>query len=80
MGTIEHDQTVPVPEGTTVDDWVIFVSPRELEVRNPSGGFLLEFNIRVFAEREPNGWRIICNSEAQDAVIPGTANYMLLRK
>ncbi|NEN97636.1 MAG: hypothetical protein F6K50_19530 [Moorea sp. SIO3I7] len=77
----EDDQTISVPAGTTVDDWVIFVSPRELAVQK-SGAFVSDFEIEVSAEPETNGWRIRCYSQdlSTNTINPGTANYMLLRK
>ena len=85
VGTAQDGETIPVPEGT-VDDWVIFVSARELEAGSREDiGFITDFKIQVYAEQEVNGWKIICQSEAkgsgaQSIVIRGTANYMLLRK
>ncbi len=81
VGTVEDEEVIPVPEETTIDDWVIFVSPRELEVRK-SGAFIADFKLEVSAVPETNGWTIRCYSQELPAgtVTPGTANYMLLRK
>lgn len=80
VGTASDNELILVPDETTVDDWIIFVSPRDLRVQRPNQAFILEFNVKVFAEQEANGWRIRCYSETDNTVIPGTANYMLLRK
>ncbi|NEQ83515.1 MAG: hypothetical protein F6K26_25940 [Moorea sp. SIO2I5] len=82
VGTAQNGELIPVPAGT-VDDWVIFVSPRELEVRKVTGDpFLQDFKMEVSAQPETNGWIIRCYSQklSTDQVTPGIANYMLLRK
>lgn len=80
VNTAEND-FLSVPEGTNVDDWVIFVSPRELTFKKePAGGFFQEAKMNVFAEDQANGWRIRCYSETDNIEILGIANYMLLRK
>lgn len=80
VNTAEDDQ-LPVPQGTTIDDWEIFVSLGELEV-SKSGAFVSDFKIEVSAQPETRGWTISCYSQELPAgtVTRGTANYMLLRK
>lgn len=84
VNTAENDGFLPVPEGTNVDDWEIFVSLGELEVPNrQSSPFVPSFKIEVSAqEEERDGWTIRCYSQELPAgtVTSGTANYMLLRK
>ena len=81
VGIAQDGELISVPGGTIVDDWVIFVSPRELTFKKePDGGFFQEAKMNVFAEDQANGWRIRCYSETDNIEISGIANYMLLRK
>lgn len=85
VGTAHHLELIPVPEGTKVDDWEVFVSLGELEILKKEGTpFVSSFKIEVSAqkEQEPDGWRIRCYGEELETnrVFKGTANYMLLRK
>ena len=80
---VGDQEIIPLPEGTTTDDWEVFVSLRELlEVRRPNGGILSQFDLKVFAEPEEEGWRVTCRAEIKDegSIIEGIANYLLLRK
>ncbi|MGK7899312.1 MAG: hypothetical protein AB4372_38275 [Xenococcus sp. (in: cyanobacteria)] len=91
VNTAENDG-FPVPEGTNVDDWEIFVSLGELKAPiRPNTPVAPLFRIEVSARKEANGegWRILCYAQAlkQDgtddtSISPskGVANYMLLRK
>ncbi len=82
-GTKAHNEFIELtdPE-TTTDDWVVFVSVKELIVR-ANTTFIKEFGINVSTEADkPNSrWRVVCQAKVDDgSVIEGIANYLLLRK
>ncbi|MGK7884137.1 MAG: hypothetical protein AB4057_05850 [Crocosphaera sp.] len=75
-----NNPIIPLPSGTTIDDWEVFVSVRELSV-STSNPFIREFGITVTASAEATGWRVICQAKVGDgSIIEGSANYLLLRK
>ncbi len=83
VGTAKDGETVLAPDGKT-SNWVIFVSPRQLNVKK-TGAFVLDFSITVTATEVATGWTISCFSvETADTAgrsrSPGEVNYMLLRK
>jgi hypothetical protein len=83
VGTAKDGDVVLAPDGKP-SNWVIFVSPRQLNVKK-TGTFLLDFSITVLATETATGWTISCFSvEAGDTTgrsrSSGEANYMLLRK
>lgn len=82
-GTAKDGETVLAPDGKP-SNWVIFVSPRQLNVKK-TGTFLLDFSITVLATETATGWTISCFSvETADTAgrsrSPGEANYILIRK
>ena len=83
VGTANDGETVVAPDGKPAN-WVIFVSPRQLNVKK-TGPFILEFSITVSATEVATGWTISCFSQetadlAGRSKSPGEVNYMILRK
>ncbi len=83
VGTANDGAIVPAPDGNP-KNWVIFVSPKQLNVKK-IGAFIADFAITVSATEVATGWTISCFSQetadlAGRSKSPGEANYMILRK
>jgi hypothetical protein len=85
VGTARDGEVIPAPDGNAAN-WVIFVSPRQLNVKKTGPSpFVADFAITVSATEATTGWTISCFSmEIADRVgssrSAGEANYMILRK
>jgi hypothetical protein len=83
VGTAKDGEIVLAPDGKP-PNWVIFVSPRQLNVKK-TGPFIAEFSITVSATEVATGWAISCFSQetadlAARSKSPGEVNYMIVRK
>lgn len=80
-GTKNDGEIISPPTGTTINDWEIFVSLKELSVKK-SGAFISDFKIEVSTQVVQDGWKIRCYSkELPNGVeTKGTANYLLTRR
>jgi hypothetical protein len=85
--TAKDQEIISPPAGTNLEDWVIFVSLREMDIKKAEGAaFLREFKLVVSAEVQGDKWRINCfqedskDSEDSTKLSQGSVNYLLLKK
>ena len=83
-GTVAHDDTIPVPSGTTKSDWNVFISPYGAGVDEGSSNqdnALLRIECRV-----DDDWKVVCRSLYRYSTGDDgkwhshTANYILVPK
>jgi len=85
-GTAKDQEILPAPQGTKVEDWVIFVSLGEISITTTgafAGAFVEAFKLVVSAEVSGDKWLINCFQEDVNTQIKlsiGIVNYLLLKK